>query len=46
VDRFAERAQAADQSGTSEGADLSRRTLPSWSMMQIATDRSDTSNAA
>jgi hypothetical protein len=34
------------RSGTSDGTDRSRRTFPSLSMMQTATERSDTSNAA
>ena len=34
------------RSGTSDGTDRSKRTLPSSSMMQTATERSDTSNAA
>ena len=46
MDRFAKLAQAANQVRHVGGTDRSSRTFPSWSIMQIATERSDTSKAA
>lgn len=46
VDRLIEPARQRMTSRTSERTERSRQIFPSWSMMQIATESSDTSRAA